>query len=313
MKCVGTDWSHMMTRRTFLAQAAIAAIPLRAEGATRIVDTHTHFYDPTRTQGVPWPNPKDELLYRAVLPAEYRKLAEPHGVRGTVVVEASPWVEDNQWLLDLAAREPFILGIVGNLDPLAADFAANFQRFAKNPKFRGIRVAGKQLAEHGTETAYLDSIRRLADAGLSLDVNGASDYLAHIPAVARAVPKIRIIVNHVGSAGNPTKLKQEWRDGIRAAAENERVFCKVSALPEQAGLPAGKAPTETAFYRPILDAVWAAFGEKRVIFGSNWPVSDNGTSFENVMAIIRPFFAEKGAAAERQYFEANAQDAYRWV
>ena len=303
----------MITRRTFLAQAALAAVPLCADETIRIVDTHTHFYDPTRAQGVPWPDPKDTLLYRTVVPAEYRKLAEPHGVRGTVVVEASPWVEDNQWLLDLAAREPFIFGIVGNLDPLAPDFATHLQRFARNPKFRGIRVAGKQLAEKGAEAAYLDSIRRLADAGLSLDVNGTSDYLSHISAVARAVPKIRIIVNHVGSAGSPAKLTQEWRDGIRAAAENERVFCKVSALPEQSGMPAGKAPTETSFYRPILDTVWEAFGEKRVIFGSNWPVSNNGTSFEKVMAIIRPFFAEKGAVAERRYYEANAQEAYRWV
>ncbi len=303
----------MITRRTFLAQAALSAVPLCAGETVRIVDTHTHFYDPTRAQGVPWPDPKDTLLYRTVAPAEYRKLAEPHGVRGTVVVEASPWVEDNHWLLDLAAREPFILGVVGNLDPLATDFPANLERFAKNPKFRGIRVAGKQLAEKGAEAAYLDSIRRLADAGLSLDVNGTSEYLAHIPAVARAVPKIRIIVNHVGSAGSPVKLKQEWRDGIRAAAENERVFCKVSALPEQSGMPVGKAPTETSFYRPILDTVWEAFGEKRVIFGSNWPVSNNGTSFENVMAIVRPFFAEKGAVASRRYFESNAHEAYRWT
>ena len=125
----------MITRRTFLAQAALAAIPLRAAEPTRIVDTHTHFYDPTRPEGVPWPDPNDALLYRKVMPAEYRKLAEPHGVRGTVVVEASPWVEDNQWLLDLAAREPFILGIVGNLDPLAADFATNLARFAKTQSF----------------------------------------------------------------------------------------------------------------------------------------------------------------------------------
>ena len=302
----------MITRRTFLAQAALAAIPLRAAEPARIVDTHTHFYDPTRPEGVPWPDPKDALLYRKVMPAEYRKLAEPHGVRGTVVVEASPWVEDNQWLLDLAAREPFILGIVGNLDPLAAGFAANLARFAKNPKFRGIRVSGKQLAERGTEVAYRDAIRRLAAADLSLDLNGPSDYLAQIPALCRAIPELRIIIDHVGSAGPATKLTQQWRDGIRAAGESARVFCKISALPEQSGEPTGKAPTDTASYRPILDAVWEAFGTKRVIFGSNWPVSDNGTTFDNVMKIIRPYITEKGPVAEQRYFESNAKDAYRW-
>ena len=33
-----------------------------------IIDTHTHFYDPRRPQGVPWPPQDDPVLYRPVLP-----------------------------------------------------------------------------------------------------------------------------------------------------------------------------------------------------------------------------------------------------
>lgn len=301
----------MITRRTFLAHSALAAIALRADEPLAIIDTHTHFYDPSRPQGVPWPPPSEKWLYRTVLPPDYRKLAEPLGIRGTVVVEASPWLEDNQWVLDLAAEHPFILGVVGNLDPLAPDFAANLARFAKNPKFRGIRVSGKQLVEQGKSAPYLASIKRLAAAGLSLDLNGPSDYLAHIPALVKAAPELRVIIDHVGSAGDAQSLKQAWRDGLAAAAANDTVFCKVSALAEQAKCEHGKAPIDTEYYRPILDAVWAAFGEKRVIFGSNWPVSDRGTSLENVMKIVRPYFAEKGAAASSRYFSENAKTAYR--
>src|SRR5262245_55089403 len=95
------------SRRTFLKAAALAsaggiagcATPSASD--TAIIDTHTHFYDPTRPQGVPWPPKSDGLLYRPVYPDEFRKLAAPHGVSGTVVVEASPWLEDNQWVLDL--------------------------------------------------------------------------------------------------------------------------------------------------------------------------------------------------------------------
>ena len=70
-----------------------------------IIDTHTHFYDPTRPQGVPWPPKENQLLYRTVLPADAQALAAPVGVTGTVVVEASAWLEDNQWILDLAAND----------------------------------------------------------------------------------------------------------------------------------------------------------------------------------------------------------------
>ena len=65
-----------------------------------IVDTHVHFIDPTRPQGAPYPDPQEESrLYRTVLPLHYKAITAPLGVTGVVVVEASHWVEDNQWIL----------------------------------------------------------------------------------------------------------------------------------------------------------------------------------------------------------------------
>ena len=86
------------------------------------IDTHVHLYDTQRPQGVPFPKPEDRLIYRPMLPADLRQVAEPAGVRGAVLVEASPSIEDNDWVLDLVANEPFICGVVGNLDPEAAEF-----------------------------------------------------------------------------------------------------------------------------------------------------------------------------------------------
>src|SRR5512133_2472255 len=117
--------------------AASSPRPAGRDNFARI-DTHTHFYDPSRPQGVPWPSPNEKLLYRTVLPKQYRTLKVPQTISGTVVVEASPWVEDNQWVLDLAAKEPFILGLVGNLPVGTKPFAQHLKRFAANPLFRGI-------------------------------------------------------------------------------------------------------------------------------------------------------------------------------
>src|SRR5512140_2071340 len=105
----------MRTTRRRLLLGALALSP-------PIIDAHTHFYDPSRPQGVPWPAPSEKQLYRTTLPGRFRKLVEPLGVTGTVVSEASPWIEDNQWLLSLAAGERFIVGVVGNLAIGAADF-----------------------------------------------------------------------------------------------------------------------------------------------------------------------------------------------
>src|SRR3954462_3185906 len=104
-----------------------------------VIDTHIHLFDPTRPQGVPWPDKKNTALYKPALPDRYRKLAEPHGVVGAIEVEASPWLEDNQWVLDIAAKDRIIVGTVGDLEPGKPEFARDLNRFHKNPLFRGIR------------------------------------------------------------------------------------------------------------------------------------------------------------------------------
>jgi hypothetical protein len=164
---------YLQTRREFLTTGLVAGAALATEtpgrasetgdGAAGIptIDTHTHFYDPRRTLGVPWPSRDDPFLYRPVLPPEYRKLSQPLGVVGTVVVEASSWLEDNQWLLDLAESDPFLVGIVGQLAPGTPGFQKHLERFAANRLFRGIRIGGGNLLQQIETAAFLTDLRQL--------------------------------------------------------------------------------------------------------------------------------------------------------
>ena len=108
-----------MNRRAFLGGAAGIALADRTAQAASIpiIDTHIHLFDPTRPQGVPWPDKKNAVLYQPALPGRYRKIAKPLGIVGAIEVEASPWLEDNQWVLDVAAKDTIIVGTVGNLEP----------------------------------------------------------------------------------------------------------------------------------------------------------------------------------------------------
>src|SRR6266542_1796563 len=82
-----------------------------------IIDTHIHLFDPRRPQEIPWPEKNDSALYQPALPDRYRGLTEGTGVVGAIEVECSPWLEDNQWVLDVAAKDTIIIGTVGNLEP----------------------------------------------------------------------------------------------------------------------------------------------------------------------------------------------------
>ena len=112
-----------MIRRHFLSASLLALAKTRAAPPSRIIDTHIHLYDPTRPQGVPWPPKNDALLYRPTLPADFKQATQGLGVSGAIVIESNALLEDNQWILDLAADNPLIVAFVGHLDPANAAFA----------------------------------------------------------------------------------------------------------------------------------------------------------------------------------------------
>ncbi len=310
----------MQTRRQMLqasVAAGLGALTAAAQSAAapslEIIDTHTHFYDPTRPRGVPWPGKDDKALYRTILPADYRRLGDPLGVAGTVIVEASPWVEDNQWILDLAQNDPFIRGLVGNLAPGSPEFAKYFVRFAKNRLFLGIRVNSGPLAKGLTQPEFLADIKRLMLADLELDINGGPELLPLVDQLAAKFPDLRIVVNHLANVridGNAPP--QEWAAGLQAAAKHPHVFCKVSALVEGASQPDKKSPTDVAFYKPVLDHAWKTFGPDRLLYGSNWPVSERFGSLAEVQGIVVDYLADQTDDIQRKVMGGNAKAAYQW-
>ncbi len=312
-----------MNRRTFLQQTMAATTGLVAtslHGAapvhvTRIVDTHTHFYDPTRKQGVPWPS-KGSPLYRSVLPKDWLAVAAPNGVTETVVVEASRWLEDNDWILNLSRKERCIIGFVGHLLPQEVDFPKHVRRLAASPIFRGLRVSGGGFLANVDRAEFRRGLALMAGLDLELDLNGPTALLLPAAKMAADVPALRIVVNHVGGAGDPVRLSEQWREGMAALGKQPNVFCKVSGLieqTEQSGKQWGTAPRDTAYYVPILDHCWECFGEERLVYGSNWPVCEKGGTYADQFKIVHEYFTAKGREASEKYFWENSRHAYRWA
>lgn len=274
-----------------------------------IVDSHIHLYDPTRPQGVPWPDPKDQI-YRTILPRNFRDVAAPAGVSHAIIVEASTWFDDNQWILDIIADEAAILGFVGNLDLGSENFPTWIERFASNPLFRGIRARSTENQMLMGEP-HKTHLKALASAGLSLDILARSQSLDDVASLAQEVPNLRIIVDHLGHPPiDGGELPTAWRDGIVRCAEHPRTFCKVSRITEAAvRLP---APTDPVFYRPILEHLWESFGPTRLLWGSNWPVAERAGDYATTLSVVEAFLAEIDPVDREAVLWATSKDAYRW-
>ena len=309
-----------LSRRDFLMTTSLAAAGTFAGCVTGdglaggIIDTHTHFYNPTRPQGVPWPPQGEPTLYRPILPAEYIAMTRPLGVTGTVIVEASAWVEDNHWVLDLAENKPFIVGFVGHLTPGDPEFPAQLKRFARNRLFRGIRIGGEIMQKALQDPATLDDVRRLADHNLALDILLSPDQLPDVEPFAAKVPSLRIIIDHVANVPiTPPPHPNRWVSGLAGCHYSPNVVMKVSGLVEGSGKRGGQAPRDLEFYRPVLDAVWHIFGEDRLLYASNWPVSALFADYATVQRLAVEYFTAKGPRTVGKVFRTNAAHVYRTV
>jgi predicted TIM-barrel fold metal-dependent hydrolase len=297
-----------VTRRSLLAAGATAAYtPIQAAPAPPVLDTHIHLFDPTRAEGVPWPAKTDTVLYRPALPARLRAEAQPFGVLGAIEIECSPLVEDNQWVLDVAARDPFIVGMVGNLEPAAKDFPALLERFHRNPLFLGVRYGnlwGRDLAAQLGNPAFVAGLRAVAAAGLTLDTaNPDPKLLEAILRATDAVPELRVVLDHMPRlASAPDGL-------LKDLGARPRIYAKLSGVLRRVD---GKTVEEPAFYGETLDRLCAAFGENRVLFGSDWPNSDKWGTYAQGYRVVREYFAAKGMDAARKYFWTNSAAAYGW-
>ena len=304
-------------RREFLASQAALICSAFADNSNdldhglRIIDCHSHFYDPSRPQGVPWPA-KSSSLYRTVLPAELKALPKFRPVHGTVIVEASQWIEDNDWLIDLAKSDPFIVGIVGRLPVGDSDFKSLIRKYSMHPIYKGIRASAISLKGLIAAGDFSD-LQSLADNDRSLDINGDLESFNVASVIATRVPSLRIVVNHVGNVAiDESGPPEPWRAAVLRASEAPNVFCKISALVESASRNGRKAPHSLQFYAPFLDVVWNAFGDHRVIYGSNWPVSEASSSYETLQRIAMEYAFSKGKIATQRFCSLNAKDAYKW-
>lgn len=294
-----------LSRRAVLLTPALGL----AQPPIPIIDTHIHLFDTTRRGGVPWPPRDNAVLYKPALPPRYRAIAEPLGIVGAIEVEASPLVEDNQWVLDVAAKDSILVGTVGHLEPAEPAFASQLDRFRRNPLFRGIRYGnlwGRDLAVEMRKPAFVEGIRALAAAGLILDTaNPTPQLMSAVVALTERVPTLRVVLDHL-----PQMDPRPAAEALHELARRPQVYVKVSSVLRRVD---GRVPEDLAFYRDRLDHLYDLFGEDRLVYGSDWPNSDNWAPYPAVLSVVREYFTAKGRAIAEKYFWRNSLTAYRWV
>ena len=301
-----------MQRRAFLAGAvAMATAPVFAqEPSIPIIDTHVHLFDPRRPQGVPYAGPKGQPPQLA-LPETYRQQIPGTGITGAIVVEASPWIEDNLWILERAASDTLFVGVVGSLDPGKPEFGEYLNRFSKNPLWRGIRYARVWQMENGRQVlkpGMGEGLKLLAQAGQTLDMaNPSFDLLRGALLAMDAAPDLHVVMDHMPSLDPGPETRSLYDSLIAELAQRPNFAVKLSQVIHKNE----KGDIITA-PRSRLDRLMTAFGEDRVMFGGDWPNSVGTATIPQAVSLMRDYFAQRPRIQAEKYFWRNSQRIYRW-
>jgi L-fuconolactonase len=277
---------------------------------TSIIDSHVHLYDPREPANesapfgtLPTPHPTE--------PQHLRDVAERHGIVGAIVIEASPHMAENQRLLDLAARDPYIIALVGNLDAGKPGFADRLAQHAGNPRFRGIRVGTPWCPLDLTNVQLIEDLRATAAADLAIDAvrvgGGDITLLEQVLALANRVPDLRIVIDHVPfDLPDDPNVRAVYVRLLRELGARPQIFAKASnILPRR-----GPIPTDPGHYAPILDELTGFFGDDRLMYGSNWPISARVAPYDRAFGVLAAYFGRRDPAVGKKFFTTNAQRAY---
>ena len=312
---------ELLDRREFLvgvAAVAAGASSVQAQtppGPARvpIIDAHIHLFDPTRPQGAPYSGPGGRPPMTS-LPAGYRKVAEPLGIVGAIKVEASPWIEDNLWVLEVAQADPIIVGVIGNLEPDKPEFAEYLARYRKNPLFLGIRYGnlwGRDFTKQVENPAFVAGIKLLAQAGLTMDT--ANPNVALLEGIVRLtdqVPTLRVVLDHLPSFDPTAAQRAPYDAAVAQLGQRPQVYVKLSEVVHRVN---GQVSLDVASYRDRLDHLIGTFGEDRIVFGSDYPNSDGVAPLDRVVGVVQEYFSAKPRSIQEKYFWKNSVAAYKWI
>ena len=232
-------------------------------------------------------------------------------------------------------------GIVGWVDMrLGAEVGPVLEahiRIAQD-RFRGIRQiaswdATKELVNPGhaaprellRDKKFREAFALLAPLGLTFDAWLYHPQLADVIDLARAFPETNIVMDHVGGplgigpyAGRRDEIFVDWKASMLELASCPNVFVKLGGLGMRFGgfgfhdqaEPPSSETLATAF-RPYIETCIEAFGPKRSMFESNFPVDKGSYSYHVLWNAFKRLAKGVSADEKADLFRRTAARFYR--
>ena len=272
------------------------------------IDAHHHLWQ-YQTTDYGWIDDNMTGLKRDFLPADLEKELHAAGIDGTVTVQARQTSGETSWLLDMAARSPFIRGVVGWAPIASENFPAVLERLCTQERLKGLRHVIQDEPDDNfiLGEKFNTGISRLKDTSLVYDI---LIFEKHLPATIEFVdrhPHQVFVLDHVAKPKIRDRVMDPWRAHIAELARRENVYCKISGMVTEANWLSWSKED----LWPYLEVVLESFRPERLMAGSDWPVCLLASSYGNWFKTLHELLGEFSITERDQMFGLTASHVYR--
>ncbi len=270
------------------------------------IDSHQHFwqFDPVRDA---WIDDSMSVIRRDFLPEDLKPLLTVNNIDGCVAVQADQSETETDFLLDLAAKNAFIKGVVGWVDLRKENVEERLAHYAKRSLFKGVRHIAQGEADDFLLRADVQTgISLLAKYDLTYDILVFARQLPAAIELVKAFPQQKFVLDHLAKPQISKGLDKAWQTNIAVLAEYPNVFCKLSGM-----------VTETEDFKwkksdftPFLDVIFTSFGTDRVMYGSDWPVCLLAADYAAQLNILQEYITDFSEVEQSKIMGGNAVSFY---
>ena len=270
------------------------------------IDGHQHFWQFDLVRDA-WIDDTMSVIQKDFLPEDLNPILIENGFDGCVAVQADQSETETNFLLDLAAQNDFIKGVVGWVDLQNDNVEERLAHYAHYDLFKGVRhIAQGEADDFLLRQDVQRGIGFLAKYNLTYDILVFAHQLPAAIELVKAFPQQKFVLDHLAKPQIIRGLDKEWENNIVTLGKYPSVFCKLSGM-----------VTETVDFKwkmsdftPFLDVIFTSFGKNRLMYGSDWPVCLLASNYGEQLSILQEYISIFSELEKSKIMGGNAASFY---
>ena len=250
-----------------------------------------------------------ETIRRDFVVEDLEQVLHEAGIAGAITVQARQSLAETNWLLDLASASSVIRGVVGWVPLTSSDLNRELETLAAHRKLKAVR----HVVHDESDDFYIlredfnRGVAALKEFDLGYDI---LIFERHLPQTIKFVdrhPTQIFVLDHIGKPRIKNGYLEPWSTVLAELAHRENVYCKLSGMVTEGNWSSWAENDLLPYFEVVLEA----FGPRRIMFGSDWPVVLVASPYKRWVDIVRRMISSLSDEEQDWIMGKTAVEAYQ--